>query len=507
MDNFNQEYKNRITFAIISHPDAGKTTLTEHFLLHGGIIRQAGTIKGRGSKNHKMASSDWMEIEKKRGITVTSSVLQFNYKNKRINILDTPGHEDFSEDTYRTLMAVDSVIMVVDSTKGIESQTKKLFQIVSKRHIPIFTFFNKLDRDGRLPLDLIDQLEKTLGIEASVFNWPIGSGSSLQGLYNIKESKIIKYSNNKGQRDKTILNQALEEIELIKDAGNKFDKNKLQEGKQTLVFFGSALTDFGIKELLDEYLKYALPPQAKQTIDKKFVYPENKQFTGFVFKIQANMNPRHRDRIAFVRIVSGTFHKGMEVTLASNGKTIRLNNVTQFLADERENIKTAVAGDIIGLYDTGNFQVGDSIYSDKKKIEFKPLPTFTPEIFSRIIPKDVMKQKTYHKGIRQLVQEGTVQLFRSFHSQDYIIGAVGQLQFEVFQFRMRSEYHSEVIFENLGQKIARWIKPDQVDAKMNNSRSLLVKDKNDEPVILFENQFALNWFKNEYPKVNLQAKL
>ncbi|KEP88474.1 peptide chain release factor 3 [Oenococcus oeni IOEB_0501] len=504
MTNFKEEYKKRVTFAIISHPDAGKTTLTEQLLLHGGVIRKAGTVKGRGS--NKMASSDWMAIEQQRGISVTSSVLQFNYAGKRINILDTPGHEDFSEDTYRTLMAVDSAVMVIDSAKGIEPQTRKLFEIVSKRHIPIFTFFNKLDRDGRKALDLVDELEKTLGIQAYAMNWPIGSGQVLQGIYDLQRNKFIQYDNVKNP-DQSVYNESMEEIELLKDAGNQLDEDKVLRGAQTPVFFGSALSNFGVEQFLTEYLKYAPSPSDKATIDHKEVQPDNDQFTGFIFKIQANMNPNHRDRIAFVRIVSGEFKKGMDVTLARNGKKLKLSNVTQFLADERENIETAVPGDIIGLYDTGNFQIGDSIYTGKQKVEFEPLPTFTPELFNRVIAKDVMKQKSYHKGIRQLVQEGTVQLFESWHGQEYIIGAVGQLQFEVFQFRMANEYNSQVIFEPLGKKIARWIKPDQLDEKMNTSRSILMKDQQDNPVILFENRFALNWFVDKYPDIDLESKL
>ncbi|QAS69130.1 peptide chain release factor 3 [Oenococcus sicerae] len=504
MTNFKDEYKNRITFAIISHPDAGKTTLTEQLLLHGGVIRQAGTVKGRGS--NKMASSDWMAIEQQRGISVTSSVLQFDYAGKRINILDTPGHEDFSEDTYRTLMAVDSAVMVIDSAKGIEPQTKKLFEIVSKRHIPVFTFFNKLDRDGRDAFDLVDELEKTLGIQACPMNWPIGSGQVLQGIYDLQHDKLIRYNSTK-TIDQSVYDESMEEIVLQKDAGNQFDESKILHGQQTPVFFGSALANFGVEEFLSEYLKYAPAPSYKRTVDHLEIQPDNEQFTAFVFKIQANMNPNHRDRIAFVRIVSGEFHKGMEVTLARNAKKLKLSNVTQFMADERENIETAVPGDIIGLYDTGNFQIGDSIYEGKQTVEFEPLPTFTPELFNRVIAKDVMKQKSYHKGINQLVQEGTIQLFESWHGQEYILGAVGQLQFEVFQFRMANEYNSQIIFETLGKKIARWIRLDELDERMNTSRSMLAKDRLGNPVILFENRFALTWFADKYPNVKLESKM
>lgn len=496
------DYKNRRTFAIISHPDAGKTTLTEQLLLLGGVIREAGTVKGRGS--NKLASSDWMAIEQQRGISVTSSVLQFNYDDKRINILDTPGHEDFSEDTYRTLMAVDSVVMVVDSAKGIEPQTKKLFEIVSQRGIPIFTFFNKLDRDGRPPLDLVDELETTLGIQAYPINWPVGSGQILQGIYNLQDDQLIKFGDS--DTDQSILDEALAEIELVKDAGNQFDEEKIAHGKLTPVFFGSALANFGVQEFLSEYLKYAPEPQANLTVDDQSIEPSQDQFSGFIFKIQANMDPRHRDRIAFVRIVSGNFRRGIDVNLARNDKKLKLSNVTQFMAEERENVQTAVAGDIIGLYDTGNFQIGDSIYSGKNKIEFKPLPTFTPELFNQVIVKDVMKQKSYLKGIDQLVQEGTIQLFKTA-ANSFILGAVGQLQFEVFQFRMENEYNSEIQFEPIGHKIARWVDADQIDNSMVSSRNQLVYDRFDQPVLLFENQFALNWFIDKYPDVKLEEKL
>lgn len=517
------EIDKRRTFAIISHPDAGKTTITEQLLLFGGVVRQAGTVKGKKTGN--FAKSDWMEIEKKRGISVTSSVMQFDYAGKRINILDTPGHEDFSEDTYRTLMAVDSAVMVIDSAKGIEPQTKKLFQICKMRGIPIFTFMNKLDRDGREPLDLIAELEETLGIEAYPMNWPIGMGKGLKGLYDIYNNRIELYQReDKGEEflpldedgnlavddpleEESIFQQVLEEVDLIKNAGSEFDEEKIAKGNLTPVFFGSALTNFGVKTFLDAYLQFAPAPSAHKTQDGNEVEPNQKDFSGFIFKIQANMNPNHRDRIAFVRICSGEFDRGMDVFLERTGKKIRLSNSTQFMADSRETVENAVAGDIIGLYDTGNFQIGDTIYTGKKKIKFEKLPQFTPELFVRVSPKNVMKQKSYHKGIQQLVQEGAVQLYRAYSTGDYILGAVGQLQFEVFQFRMQNEYNSEVVMTPMGHKIARWIDPEQLDEKMSSSRNILVKDSNDEPLFLFENEFAERWFADKYPDVKLTAKL
>lgn len=513
----------RRTFAIISHPDAGKTTITEQLLLFGGVVRKAGTVKARKSGN--FAKSDWMEIEKKRGISVTSSVMQFDYAGKRINILDTPGHEDFSEDTYRTLMAVDSAVMVIDSAKGIEPQTKKLFKVCKMRGIPIFTFFNKLDRDGRDPLDLCAELEDVLGIESYAMNWPIGMGKGLKGLYDIYNNRIELYRHeDKGEsflkldkdgnivgpnplKDDAMYQDAMDEVELVKGAGNEFDEAKIAAGKLTPVFFGSALTNFGVKTFLDAYLKFAPAPSAHKTQDGSEIEPNDDEFSGFIFKIQANMNPRHRDRIAFVRICSGEFDRGMDVKLERTGRTLRLSNSTQFMADTRETLNRAVAGDIIGLYDTGNFQIGDTIYTGKKDFKFEKLPQFTPELFVRVTAKNVMKQKSFHKGIDQLVQEGAIQLYRSYNTNDYILGAVGQLQFEVFQFRMKNEYNSEVEMTPLGHKIARWIDPDQLNERMSSSRNLLVKDRQDQPLFLFENEFAERWFQDKYPDVKLTSRL
>ncbi|MFJ6934217.1 peptide chain release factor 3 [Limosilactobacillus mucosae] len=513
----------RRTFAIISHPDAGKTTITEQLLLFGGVVREAGTVKGRGSSN--FAKSDWMEIEKKRGISVTSSVMQFDYQGKRINILDTPGHEDFSEDTYRTLMAVDSAVMVIDGAKGIEPQTKKLFQICKMRGIPIFTFINKFDRDAREPLDLLNEIEDVLGIETYPMDWPIGMGRQFMGVYDRYNHRVaLSHPQDPANpylpldEDGQVIGEnplasegewkdALDGMELIEMAGSDLDEEKIAKGDQTPVFFGSALTNFGVRTFLETYLKFAPAPSAHKTEDGKSIDPLAPEFSGFIFKIQANMNPKHRDRIAFVRICSGEFTRGMDVTLERTKKPIRLSNVTEFMANTRENVENAVAGDIIGLYDTGNFQIGDSIYTGKQDIKFEKLPQFTPELFVRVTPKNVMKQKSFHKGINQLVQEGAVQLYTGYNSNDYILGAVGQLQFEVFKFRMQNEYNSEVIMEPLGSKTARWVDPEQLDPKMASSRNMLVKDRYGAPLFLFENQFAENWFKQKYPDVKLTAKL
>ncbi len=520
-ENLNKEVKRRRTFAIISHPDAGKTTITEHLLLYSGAIREAGTVKAKGKKSNKFAKSDWMEIEKQRGISVTSSVMQVDYDGYQINIVDTPGHEDFSEDTYRTLMAVDACVMVVDTAKGIEPQTKKLFEVVSKRGIPIFTFMNKLDRDGREPLDLVSELEEVLGIDAYAMNWPMGMGKTLLGLYDLYNQRLeIRHSQDEdelidladpmllqGQYNFTkssIYSQAIEEADLLHEAGNQFDREKVNCGKLTPVFFGSALTGFGVQTFLDTFVDLAPSPAAVETVTGEVIDPVQKNLTGFIFKIQANMNPAHRDRIAFVRIISGKFEKGMNVTLQRTGKTLRMAHTTQFLADSREEIQDAYAGDIIGLYDTGNLQIGDTIYAGNQEVQFPDLPQFTPELFMKVSPKNVMKQKSFHKGMQQLVQEGAVQLYRSYHTEEYIIGAVGALQFEVFQYRLKNEYNAEVEMENMGSKIARWIDPAELDPKMSSSRNLLVRDRFDQPVFLFENMFAENWFKDKHPEVHLK---
>ena len=378
-----EEIKKRRTFAIISHPDAGKTTITEQLLYFGGEIREAGTVKGK--KTGTFAKSDWMDIEKQRGISVTSSVMQFDYDGKRVNILDTPGHEDFSEDTYRTLMAVDAAVMVVDSAKGIEAQTKKLFEVVKHRGIPVFTFMNKLDRDGREPLDLLQELEEVLGIASYPMNWPIGMGKAFEGLYDLYNQRLELYKGDErfasledGDQlfgNNPFYEQVKEDIELLNEAGNEFSEEAILAGELTPVFFGSALTNFGVQTFLETFLKFAPEPHGHKKTDGEIVDPYDKDFSGFVFKIQANMDPRHRDRIAFVRIVSGEFERGMSVNLPRTGKGAKLSNVTQFMAESRENVTNAVAGDIIGVYDTGTYQVGDTLTVGKNKFEFEPLPT------------------------------------------------------------------------------------------------------------------------------------
>jgi peptide chain release factor 3 len=511
------EVLSRRTFAIISHPDAGKTTLTEKLLLFGGAIRDAGTVKAK--KTGKFATSDWMEIEKQRGISVTSSVMQFDYEGFRVNILDTPGHQDFSEDTYRTLTAVDSAVMIIDSAKGIEEQTLKLFKVCRMRGIPIFTFINKLDRQGKAPLELLAELEEVMGIESYPMNWPIGMGKEFLGIYDRFYNRIEQFRveedqrfiplNPEGEIDgdhplkiSGLYDQTLEEIMLLNEAGNEFSAERVMDGSITPVFFGSALTNFGVQTFLETYLKFAPSPQPRNSSIGE-VDPLSESFSGFIFKIQANMNPAHRDRIAFLRICSGKFERGMMVNIPRAGKQIKLAQSTQFMADDRSTVEEAVAGDIIGLYDPGTYQIGDTLTVGKDHFQYERLPQFTPELFVRVSAKNVMKQKHFQKGIQQLVQEGAIQLFKTVKTDDYYLGAVGQLQFEVFEHRMRNEYNTEVIMERLGSKITRWVEADTIDENLSSSRSILVKDRFEKYAFLFENEFALRWFSEKNPSINL----
>lgn len=516
-NNFKDEVLSRRTFAIISHPDAGKTTLTEKLLLFGGAIRDAGTVKGK--KTGKYATSDWMEIEKQRGISVTSSVMQFDYNGARVNILDTPGHQDFSEDTYRTLTAVDSAVMIIDSAKGIEEQTLKLFKVCRMRGIPIFTFINKLDRQGRTPLELLAELEEVMGIESYPMNWPIGMGKEFLGIYDRFHNRIEQFRveeemrfiplNEDGEiegehtlKTSGLYDQTLEEIMLLNEAGNDFSEERIANGELTPVFFGSALTNFGVQTFLESFLQFAPPPQARNSTAGK-IDPLSESFSGFIFKIQANMNPAHRDRIAFLRICSGQFERGMSVNVPRLSKQIKLSQSTQFMADDRTTVDTAVSGDIIGIYDTGTYQIGDTITSGKDNFQFERLPQFTPELFVKVYAKNVMKQKHFHKGIQQLVQEGAIQLYKTVKTEELLLGAVGQLQFEVFEHRMKNEYNTEVIMERIGSKIVRWVDGEEVKENLSSSRSVLVHDRYEKQVFLFENDFALRWFQEKNPDVKL----
>ncbi|WP_209125133.1 peptide chain release factor 3 [Alkalihalobacillus sp. BA299] len=506
-----QDVLPRKTFAIISHPDAGKTTLTEKVLLLGGGIRKAGTVKGK--KSGVYATSDWMEIEKQRGISVTSSVMQLEYEGVQINILDTPGHQDFSEDTYRTLTAVDTAVMVIDGTKGIEAQTLKLFKVCKMRGIPILTFINKLDREGKEPLDLLAEIEEVLEMETYAMNWPIGMGKTLKGIYNRMEQSVEVFFDGLEHQIVSLEEANLrdyetekldEDIMLLDEAGNSFSMEKVREGKMTPVFFGSALSNFGVQGFLDQFVQLASPPQPRQS-SKGEIQPDASQFSGFIFKIQANMNPKHRDRIAFLRICSGAFERGMDVTLARTGKRIKLAQSHQFFASERETVDTAYAGDIIGIYDSGVYQVGDTLLTGNEVFQYEELPQFPPERFAKVMAKNALKHKHFHKGLHQLVQEGTIQLYRTPYFDDYILGAVGELQYQVFEYRMKNEYNVDVELTYLPHSLARWVVEGEVTDRMTDSRKLLVKDLHERTVILFENDFTYNWFKDKYPEIKLSS--
>ncbi len=515
-----EEIQKRRIFGIISHPDAGKTTLTEKLLLHGGAIRQAGTVKAR--RNDKFATSDWMEIEKQRGISVTSSVMQFEYSGKVISIMDTPGHNDFGEDTYRILTSVDSAVMVIDGAKGIEAQTRKLFRVCAMRKIPVFTFINKLDRETRDPFDLVQELEDILGLPACAVTWPIGCGMNFEGVYDLLKNEVILYKAGKtislgeegvfgSQLQDEIsginLSRLRDEIELIQGAGNPFDEEAVLAGKLSPVFFGSALADFGTVPFLEHFLEMSPAPGPRRTTDGH-VDPEDDFFSGFIFKIQANMNPAHRDRLAFLRICSGVFERGMTVKLSRTGKDMKLAQSTMLMANHRENVEEAIAGDIIGIYDTGNYQIGDTLSTRKEPLFFEPLPTFPPELFALVTPKDTMKAKQFQKGVTQLAQEGAIQVYRNEYNE-IVAGAVGQLQFEVFQYRLENEYNAKVRMDRLDFSLARWADTDDPDSLRSalDSRTMLVFDHFERPIILFANQFTLNYFSEKHPDIKLLEAL
>ena len=506
------EIKRRRTFAIISHPDAGKTTLTEKFLLYGGAIAQAGAVKGK--KNSRHAVSDWMEIEKQRGISVTSSVMQFQYKNYCINILDTPGHQDFSEDTYRTLMAADSAVMVIDASKGVENQTRKLFKVCVMRHIPIFTFVNKMDRESRNPFDLMEQIESELGIQTYPVNWPIGSGKEFKGVYDRDKKHIISFEASGGQHQvaatevdlsdpslDSLIGEDLhstlcDDIELLDGASYEFDIEKVRKGELSPVFFGSALTNFGVEPFLENFLEMTTSPTPRNS-SAGIIDPFDPEFSAFVFKIQANMNKAHRDRITFLRICSGKFDKDMEVLHVQGNKKLRLSQPQQIMAQEREIIDEAYAGDIIGVFAPGIFAIGDTICSPKKKIEFESIPTFAPEHFMRVRQKDTLKRKQFVKGTTQIAQEGAIQIFHEPDSgmEEVIVGVVGVLQLEVFEYRMKNEYNVDLFKEGLPYSYIRWIDNKDIDPKTLklSSDTKLVKDFRDNYLLLFTSEWNIRW--------------
>ena len=508
-----EEIKRRRTFAIISHPDAGKTTLTEKLLLYGGAIHLAGSVKAR--KTARYAVSDWMEIEKQRGISVTSSVLQFDYQGCRINILDTPGHADFSEDTYRTLMAVDSAVMVIDVAKGVEAQTKKLFKVCSDRGIPIFTFVNKIDHFGKNPFDLMADIEDVLGIRSCPMNWPIGVNGDYTGIYDretemchlfIKDNahgvKKLEVISGKMDDEKItshlspeIIQSLKDDLELLDEAGDPFDEEKVAKGELTPMFFGSAMTNFGVQPFLEKYLQLAPPPEPRKTLEGT-VAPEDPNFSAFVFKIQANMDPKHHDRVAFMRICSGVLHR-------QSGKMIRLSQPQQFLATERQTVEKAYPGDIIGVFDTGELGVGDTVCEKKHPVTFIDFPVFPPELFARLSPVSSMKRKQFLNGVTQLAQEGAIQVYKQpYIMESFIIGAVGQLQFEVMKYRLENEYNVSVNLEPLGFTAARWTEGDVPPEELVGiDNAMVVYDRRERPVYLLPNAWQAGWLAQRNPKV------
>ena len=512
MDTIAQEIARRRTFAIISHPDAGKTTLTEKFLLYSGTINTAGSVKGKATAKH--AVSDWMEIEKQRGISVTSSVLQFDYEDYCVNLLDTPGHQDFSEDTYRTLMAADCAVMVIDGSKGVEPQTRKLFKVCAMRHIPIFTFINKMDRDALDTFDLLDDIEKNLGVATCPVNWPIGSGKNFKGIYDRDSGEVVIYSDTlKGTKEGTetrislsddaaitaaVTEEAKEklesEIELLDGASAEFDLELIRAGELTPVFFGSALQNFGVEIFLKHFLDMALPPTARMS-DAGPIDPVEHDFSAFVFKIQANMNKAHRDRIAFMRICSGRYEAGMEVRHVQSGRVQRLSQPQQLMADDRKILSEAFAGDIMGVFDPGIYAIGDTLCVPKENFRYEGIPTFAPEHFARVRQADTMKRDQFVKGVNQIAQEGAIQIFQEYNTgmEEIIAGVVGVLQFDVLKFRLKSEYNVEIYLDMLPYEHIRWVKNRDIDVQsiVGTSDMKRIRDLKGNPLLIFVNPWSV----------------
>lgn len=514
-----QEIEKRRTFGIIAHPDAGKTTLTEKLLLFGGAIQTAGAVKS--NKIDMATRSDWMEIEKQRGISVATSVMGFEYKNLKINILDTPGHEDFAEDTYRTLTAVDSVIMVIDCVKGVEKQTEKLMDVCRMRNTPVICFINKLDREGRDPFDLLDEIENKLAIKVRPMSWPIGMGKTLRGVFNIYENNLNLYEPSKTKRmddlveirgvddpllDKHLtpsaLKQLREEIALVEGVYDPLDIEKYRNGEVAPVFFGSAVNNFGIRELLDCFIQMAPPPRARETEDRK-IEPNESKFTGFIFKIHANMDPKHRNRIAFVRICSGKFERGSNYYHVRHEKSFRFSNATAFMAQQKETIDEAFPGDIVGLYDTGNLKIGDTLTEGEKGL-YKGIPSFSPELFKEVINLDAMKSKQLEKGLLQLMDEGVAQLFTYEMGNRKVVGTVGALQFEVLQHRLQHEYNAKAQFVPVNIHKACWISSadrTKLDAFVKDKYRYIAKDKEGKLVFMAETKAWLQMVQDNFPEI------
>ncbi|MCL2884764.1 MAG: peptide chain release factor 3 [Oscillospiraceae bacterium] len=508
---FHDEISRRRTFAIISHPDAGKTTLTEKLLLYGGAIASAGMVKGKRAQRH--AVSDWMEIEKQRGISVTSSVLQFRYDGYCVNILDTPGHQDFSEDTYRTLMAADSAVMVLDASKGVEAQTVKLFKVCLLRDIPIITFVNKMDRDAKSPYDLLSEIEQVLGIGTYPMNWPIGCGKEFRGVYERERGDILAFHSEGNQHEATATRLTLQDdldaalspplaatlrddVELLDGAGFTFDADAVRHGRLSPVFFGSALTNFGVEPFLQEFLRLTTSPLPRQTADGA-INPFDEHFSAFVFKIQANMNKAHRDRLAFMRICSGRFDKDAEVLHVQDGRRMKLLQPQRLLAQEREIVDEAYAGDVIGVFDPGIFAIGDTVCAPDKPCRFEGIPTFAPEHFALVRQKDTMKRKQFVKGTTQIAQEGAIQIFQEPGGgmEEVIVGVVGTLQFEVLEYRLKNEYGVDVLRTGLSYQFLRWIENEDLDPKTLDitSDTKLVQDVRGRPLLLFTSEWNIRW--------------
>ncbi len=521
------EIERRRTFAIISHPDAGKTTLTEKLLFHGGVIHETGEVKGKSGS--KAVTSDWMELERQKGISITSSVMTFDFENLRVNLLDTPGHKDFSEDTYRVLMAVESACMLIDVAKGVEDRTKKLYDICRYRNIPIFTFVNKLDREGKDPLTLIDEIEKTLGMQCYPVTWPLGIGSRFKGIYNRMNKKVYFYDQRReddlaveefdfsGPQDPILekyldhetLAQVRDELELIESALPPFDVEEFLAGKISPVTFGSAKQNFGVDTFLQFFTKYAPGPRPHSTQKDLSIEPTSDNFTGFVFKIQANMDKRHRDRIAFIRICSGKFERGMKVNHARLDRELRLSYSSQFIAADKETVDVAYAGDIVGIGDTGNFAIGDSV-SSQNKIQFDDIPKFAPELFAKLTVRDALRRQKLNQALIHLSEEGAIQLFIDpiIGNQEYIIGAVGELQFEVLVHRMQDEYNLEVKLNRLSYGVARW--PRNVNGqgvKELKGNFNMFEDMIKQPVLLLNQEWDLNWAKKENPDIEFATSI
>lgn len=514
-----QEIQKRRTFAIISHPDAGKTTLTEKLLLFGGAIQTAGAVKS--NKIKKTATSDFMEIEKQRGISVATSVMAFEYMGAKINLLDTPGHKDFAEDTYRTLTAVDSVILVIDAANGVEEQTERLMEVCRMRNTPVIVFINKMDREGQDPFDLLDELESKLSIRVRPLAWPIGIGSRFQGVYNLYDKKLNLFAANKTRIEKEVIAiedinsgeldsiigeepaaQLRADVELIEGVYDPFDQQKYLAGETAPVFFGSALNNFGVKELLETFIRISPRPIGRST-DLRDVAPTESKFSGFIFKIHANLDPRHRDRIAFLRIVSGVFQRGKFYKHTRLNQDIRFSNPTSFMASDKNVIDEAWPGDVIGLYDTGNFKIGDTL-TEGENLQFRGIPSFSPEIFKELVNLDPMKTKQLEKGIRQLTDEGVAQLFVMQPGNRKIVGTVGELQFEVIQYRLEHEYGAKCRFETMAFHKALWLTSDNA-GKMQEfirvKQGQIAYDKDDNPVFLAPSAWMLNMARQDYPEI------